>query len=552
MLKLSSNDKFIPLVRKLLEEDSARHFQTTNASGTQELDKRYLLDLFISGLPADLSLSELLNLELNTNEQEKSKVLEQLLRSNMRRFISVFDSLHDGVLIADANEVVRYINKSFERIAGAKFENIVGKVLSIARPGARLGGVIRSQKPMLGVKRTFGNTEYLTDMHPIFIDNICVGGITIARDITELQQLQEKLGKYRIRYSNLLRKVHKEHTALHTFNDIIGKSPSLTNTKLLASRLAPSDIPVLIRGESGTGKELFAHAIHNASPRGHQPFIVVNCAAIPSPLLESELFGYADGAFSGARKGGKQGLIALAHNGSLFLDEIGDMDIGLQTKLLRVIQSGEMQPVGSEKSVRVDIRIIAATNADLEKKILEEKFRSDLFYRLNAAQVIVPPLRVRRDDILPTAEYFLQKHFIEHALGTLQLSARTKAILENYHWPGNVRELENTIQFIGSLTEKAIISSQYLPPVFHMPTPLNPVPSITTAVAAAPIAPLAQPPRNNTNISLKKQRLQHEAELIIAELKQYGDTVEAKKIVAKKLGISLTTLYSRLSVLDAE
>ena len=552
-MQISKNDKFIPLIRKLLENSNTKvSFQSAEHKDLQALDSRYLLDLFISGLPADLSLSELLKLEINSDEQEKSKVLEQLLRANMRHFISVFDSLHDGVLIADSHEVVRYINKSFERITGAKFENIVGNVLSIARPGARLGGVIRAQKPMLGVKRTFGHTEYMTDMHPIFIDNVCVGGITIARDITELQQLQDKLGKYRIRYSNLLRKVHKEHTALYTFNDIIGKSHSLTNTKLLAARLATSDIPILIRGESGTGKELFAHAIHNASQRANQPFIVVNCAAIPTPLLESELFGYADGAFSGARKGGKQGLIALAHHGSLFLDEIGDMDIGLQTKLLRVIQSGEMQPVGSENSIRVDIRIIAATNADLERKILEEKFRSDLFYRLNAAQVIVPPLRVRRDDILSTAEHFLQKHFIEHSLAPLQLSARTKAILENYHWPGNVRELENTVQFIGSLTEKQIISSQYLPAVFHNPAPLNPVPSIAPHMPTETVvnSPKTMSSGNHTN--LKKHRLQHEAEVIQAELKQYGNTVAAKRLVAKKLGISLTTLYSRLGVLESE
>lgn len=542
-MQVSKTDKFIPLIRKLLETpNGSLKLQTPEGSDLQEIDKQYLLDLFISGFPADLSLSELLNLELSEDGKKKTEVLEQLLRANMRRFISIFDSLHDGVLIADSNEVVRYINKSFERITGARFDDIVGKVLSIARPGARLGGIIRSQKPMFAVKRAFGNTEYITDMHPIFINDVCVGGITIARDITEIQQLQEKLGKYRIRYSNLLRKVHKEHTALYTFNDIVGKSITLNNTKTLASRLATSDIPVLIRGESGTGKELFAHAIHSASPRANQPFIIVNCAAIPTPLLESELFGYADGAFSGARKGGKQGLIALADSGSLFLDEIGDLDVGLQAKLLRVIQSGEMQPVGSEKTIRVDIRIIAATNVDLEKKILEEKFRSDLFYRLNAAQVIVPPLRVRKDDILSTAEHFLQKHFIEHTLGPLQLSARTKAILENYHWPGNVRELENTIQFIGSITEKQIISSQYLPSVFHsQPSAASP----TINVLPAHIIPATAISSN-----LKKQRLQHEAEMILAELKKHGSSVEAKKLVAKQLGISLTTLYSRLSILN--
>lgn len=540
---MDKNEPFINLLRKILKNPKEKIFyQKSENNAPQMLDNRYILDLFISGLPMNLTLSNIFNLN-SVESHDKSIIINDIFKANMRRFISIFDSLHDGVLIADKNEIVRYINKSFERISGAKFEDIVGNILSQARPGAKLGGVIRSEKPMLGIRRNFGNIEYMTDMHPIFIDNICVGGITIARDITEIQALQTKLSKYRIRYNNLLRQVQKDQAALYTFKDVISCSSEMKKSKELALKLSHYDMPVLIRGESGTGKELFAHAIHNAGNRSHAPFIVVNCAAIPSTLLESELFGYVEGAFSGAKKGGKKGLIQLADTGTLFLDEIGDMDIELQAKLLRVIQSGEIQAVGSENKTCVDIRILAATNANLEEKMRSGKFRSDLFYRLNVSQIFIPPLRARKEDIVLTAEYFIQKHFVEHPLAPLQLSLHTKEILENYSWPGNVRELESTISFIGSITDNQIISSQFLPPIFHKNT-IAAQPCITENTVK-----ISDHSTEEYQYNFKKQRLLNEAHLIEDELKKLGNTVNAKKIIAKKLGISLTTLYARLNIL---
>ena len=175
----------------------------------------------------------------------------------------------------------------------------------------------------------------MTDMHPIIIDGECIGGVTIARDITEIQKLQTKLSKYQVRYNDLLRQVNKEHAAVYKFSDICGESPLLAAAKGLAQKLAKTNLPVLLRGESGTGKELFAQAIHYASSRRHGPFIKINCASIPENLLESELFGYEDGAFTGARKGGKPGKFELANGGTIFLDEIGDMSMPMQAKLLR-------------------------------------------------------------------------------------------------------------------------------------------------------------------------------------------------------------------------
>lgn len=531
-MQIDKEQYFLPIIHNLLENNDLEIICRDKNSGLEQaVDGRMLLDLFISGFPSSLSLKELLDLSPALLLHNPPSVLEQLLKTNMRRFISVFDSLHDGVLIIDENEVVRYVNKSYERITSMQFKDIIGKVLSVARPGSRLGSVMRTQKAMLGISRTFDSIEYITDMHPIFVAENCVGGISIVRDVSEVQALQTKLGRYRIRYNNLLRQVHKEYTAIYTFKDIIGASPQITNVKTLAAKLASSDMPILIRGESGTGKELFAHAIHLASPRMQQHFVAVNCAAIPGPLLESELFGYVDGAFSGARKGGKKGLIELADTGTLFLDEIGDMDMSLQAKLLRVLQSGELQPVGSEKSKHVDIRIIAATNADLEKKMYEEKFRSDLFYRLNASQVVIPPLRARKADIVPTAEYLLRKHFVEHPLAPLQLSAETREIFTHYYWAGNVRELENTIQFLGNITDSSIISSRCLPPVFQ---------SNGSGAERIFVQPIPVP--------ILRQRHRHaELKFILEELARQENSVAGKRAAAKNLGISLATLYNRLN-----
>ncbi len=451
---------------------------------------------------------------------------------------SIFDALHDGVLIIDASEKVIYVNKAYSRITGVQFSEIVGRPLMSVRPGSRLCGVMRSGKPLLGVKRIFGDIEYMTDMHPVFMDAQCVGGISIVRDIEEIQKLQLKLGKYRIRYNNLLRQVHRELTAVYTFKDIIGNSDTIQHAKNLAAKLAISDIPILIRGESGTGKELFAHAIHLASQRANQPFVVVNCAAIPRPLLESELFGYAEGAFSGAKQGGKQGLIAMAHTGTLFLDEIGDMDLELQAKILRVIQSGEILPVGTETTKKVDIRIVAATNVDLEKQILAERFRLDLFYRLNAAQIVVPSLRNRPEDIIPLAEHFLDKYFIEHTFAPLHLAESTQNALREFPWSGNVRELENTIRFIGNITEAQVVTTEYLPPIFHKTTD-----TFSPCTPCALYTPCTETPPSN----LKNIRTQAERQTIQKELSLLGNSVKAKKEVAKKLGISLATLYNRLN-----
>ena len=534
MLKVSANEQVIDVVRLILEKDDRDiRFYDDTLQKEQQISGDYLLQSFAAGCLADSTVKSLCSGVVNRVGEGQGK--DKWIDPSMLWLISIFDSLHDGVLIADNDVIVRYINKSFERISGAEFSTIVGRYLLDVRPGARLGEVIRSGKPMFGVRRKFGDIEYMTDMHPLIINGECRGGVTVARDITEIQQLQTKLKNYRVRFTDLLRQMHKENSAIYTFNDIWGHSPRIQAAKLLAKKLAPSNLTVLLRGESGTGKELFAHAIHLESPRHDEPFVTVNCAAIPGPLLESELFGYSEGAFSGAKQSGKMGLIMLADRGTLFLDEIGDMNIELQSKLLRVLQTGEVQPLGDVSKVKVDVRIVAATNANLEQHMLNGKFREDLFYRLNISQVHIPPLREWSEDIVALAEAFLSK-CINHHLGALELDQETKAILTNYNWPGNVRELENAIRFIANITEHRIITPDYLPQVFFQHK--------VTSYAEKDSKKQREVP-NGT--SLKEKRFEAERETILATLEKTGWNVPGKKEAAKQLGISLTTLYARMN-----
>ena len=534
MLTVSLDQSILDVARLLLQFPEQDVYYRDEGTGLEhKINRQQLMALLASGYPVDLSLksTEAINPHFISSTIESNP---NLLTFVMQWFISVFESLHDGVLIVDKNEIIRYINKSFERISGAVFSEIVGRDLVEARPGAKLGTVVRNRKPLLGVRRKFGEIEYMTDMHPIFFNGDCIGGVTIARDITEIRQLQTKLSKYRVRYNDLLRQINKENEAVYRFSDICGNSPALTAAKNLAEKLAKSDLPVLLRGESGTGKELFAQAIHLGSDRWQQAFVTVNCAAIPGPLLESELFGYGEGAFSGAKQSGKVGLVTLAHNGTLFLDEIGDMDIELQAKMLRVLQTGEVQALGSINKTKLNVRVVAATNRSLEAMIASGKFREDLFYRLNVSQVFIPPLRECIQDIPALAEHFLAQ-CIHPSLGRLKIDPETIQTLMNYPWPGNIRELENTIRFITQITDRKVITPDYLPQVFFQSQ---------SAILQGRRKTAMQP---GAAVNLKMAKYATEKETIIEALNHCGRSVGGKRAAAKQLGISLTTLYARMS-----
>jgi DNA-binding NtrC family response regulator len=320
---------------------------------------------------------------------------------------------------------------------------------------------------------------------------------------------------------NLRRQVRERYS----LPGIIAHSKEMQKVLELVMRVAPADATVLIQGESGTGKELIAKAIHHASPRADGPFVAVNCGALPEPLLESEIFGHVKGAFTGAIVN-KKGLFEEAHRGTFFLDEIGEMPLALQVKLLRALQEGEVRPVGSNRPVIVDVRVLAATNRDLTQLMQQGKLREDLFYRLNVIPVVLPPLRERREDIPVLAEHFLG-HFGQKQGRLLRLSAEAVERLLRYPWPGNVRELENAMERTAILAGTETIGPDDLPPHITTGTPLGPAPIL---------------PREQTLDEVEKTH-------ILQTLERYGWNHSR---AAEALGIGRTSLWRKLKEYQIE
>ena len=331
------------------------------------------------------------------------------------------------------NESVKKILDIKEDIVGINIKNLIDKdLLSILNLKNPKDDVVKFKNKYITVNKHIINS-FGKDIAMYF----CI------QEITYIKKLEQNLSK-------ILR--DKGQVARYTFDDIKTNSLNMKNTKELAKKISKSDYTVLITGESGTGKELLAQSIHNESERSKQPFIAINCAAMPENLLESELFGYDEGAFTGALKGGKKGLFEQAHNGTVFLDEIGDMPIYLQTKLLRVLQENQVMRVGGQSVIDIDVRVVAATNRDLPTMIKEEKFRADLYYRINVLPIHIPPLRQRKDDINMMLKYFIDKE--------INISTDVENVINIYDWPGNIRELRNVAMYINTMSsgEEVIIS----------------------------------------------------------------------------------------------
>jgi transcriptional regulator with PAS, ATPase and Fis domain len=299
--------------------------------------------------------------------------------------------------------------------------------------------VLQTKKPVRGVKMRLGpaKKEVIVNVAPVIVNGKLKGSVGVVHDVSEIQRLTNELDRAR----QIIRKLE----AKYTFEDIISGSEEMNIAVEQAKLAARTPVTILLRGESGTGKELFAHAIHNASERKYNPFIRVNCAAISDSLLESELFGYEEGAFTGAKRGGKKGLFEEAHNGSIFLDEIGELNANTQAKLLRVLQENEIVRVGGTKPIPINVRIIAATHVNLEKGIADGTFREDLYYRLNRMPIYIPPLNRRKSDIPPLCERLIHKINRDYGRNVEGVTARAIQKLLDYDWPGNVRELENIL-----------------------------------------------------------------------------------------------------------
>lgn len=347
-----------------------------------------------------------------------------------------------AIIGVDKDNFICSCNEGAEKILNRKSINLIGNsacdILSCVPFGE-----VRETKQEIRSRLVTVNGEYVNlNITPVIKAENYMGAFAVLQRFKEEEQKQHELRR------QLLNKGHK---AKYTFDDILGESGAIKKIKEIAKKMAKTNSAVLITGESGTGKELFAHAVHNYSDRKDYPFVAVNCAAIPENLLESELFGYEEGAFTGAKKGGKIGLFEFAHMGTLFLDEIEGMSPALQIKLLRVIQEKEIMKIGGGKVINIDVRIIAATNEELRKLVKENKFRKDLYYRINTLPIMIPPLREREDDV-----YLLLEKFKTEIGADFKFTPKAKEAFKMYNWEGNIRELKNYVEFFNFMGEEYI------------------------------------------------------------------------------------------------
>lgn len=397
---------------------------------------------------------------------------EQILHHNHNHYEDCLEleaaiqACQEGIYICDADLKCVRVNSAYTRITGLKEEELIGKTsIELQRNGtiSKAVGVIvkRDRKVVSLIQKFRSGKNVLVTGTPVFRDKQLFRIVITARDLSELNQLETQLNDAEERSERYLRELslYKEHVKSEK---IVANSPQMKQIINLIPKISKADSPVLLLGESGTGKEVLARLIHETSHGADSPFIKVNCGAIPDDLLESELFGYVKGAFTGANEKGKPGLIEIAENGSLFLDEVGELPLKLQVKLLRVLQDFEVTRLGSTKSRKVSFRLICATNRSLKEMMEKGEFREDLFYRINVLPIMIPPLRERKDDILPfilkTTERLSSKYGI---LKTI--SPDVLKILEGYHWPGNIRELENVIERIFIMTDDNTIKVKDLP-----------------------------------------------------------------------------------------
>lgn len=381
---------------------------------------------------------------------------------------SALDASSDGILISDKDANVIYVNKAYEETTGLEPEKIIGRNLrelleeKLINTAASLV-VLEEARPVSLEHKYITGKSALTTASPIVNDQgELVGVMCNTRNISELIHVREELEETKLlkkKYSQELKKLREDHIKCE---GLIYKSQAMAKTLSIANNAAEFDSTVLITGESGTGKEVIAKFIHQNSQRKDGPFIKVNCSAIPGKLFESELFGYQKGAFTGASSQGKTGLFELANGGTILLDEIGEMDLNLQPKLLRVLQEMEIQPIGAEKPVKIDVRVLAATNLKLKDEVKAGRFREDLFFRLNVVPIKIPPLRERDDDILEIASYFLGKLNKKYKSNTV-FSQEVQEALKNYSWPGNVRELENLVEYLFIVNCNKKINIEKLP-----------------------------------------------------------------------------------------
>ncbi len=439
-------------------------------------------------------------------------------------FENILNAIDDEVYVTDGQGYTIYANRTCERHYGVRVTELLGKhVLELQEQGVYWPAVtplvLQTKRPVTIEQNTMIGRKLVITGVPVFDPSGSIKMVVCtSRDVTELTRLQQQIQAQQ----QLLERYAAEAAQNNALEGLVYNSPAMRTVVDLARIAARVDSTVLITGESGVGKDLIARAIHSLSRRRHHPFVKINCSAIPETLLESELFGYAPGAFTGARRGGKPGLLAAADKGTLFLDEIGDLSLSLQPKLLQAIEEKRFFPVGSSNQKQADVRIIAATNQNLEQLIREGRFRQDLFYRLNALTIWIPPLRQRREDILPLLYHFLHKCNEEFGLRR-QLSPTVVKCLLAYSWPGNVRELRNLIERLVLTARTDLIEEDDLPE------------NVRTSVRTTDIT-------RQDSITLKQAKALLEAEMIREAYAIFKSSYK----VARALGISQSSAIRKI------
>ncbi len=393
------------------------------------------------------------------------EIPRQVLLKELEMYHSIFNSINHGATVIDPQGRITHLNEPYGRFLGINPEEQIGKHCTEVFENTRMHLVARTGKAEINKSQHINKTEMVVQRIPIKKDGqvIAVYGQVVFRDISEVRLLAEKLSLLESKVKAYEKELFDLKSTRYTCDSIIGKSREIKYLKQQAARAASNDSTVMVTGDSGTGKELFAQAIHHGSKRSLHPFIRINCAAIPKDLLESELFGYEAGAFTGAKATGKPGKFELADKGTIFLDELGDLPLEMQPKLLRVLEEKEFERVGGTRMIRSDFRVICATNQDLEAMIEQKRFRKDLFYRLNVIPIEIPPLRERREDILPIARHLIQKMTREADLSEMKIEKMAEQELLSHDWPGNVRELSNVLERAMYASEDNMIYKGDLP-----------------------------------------------------------------------------------------
>lgn len=446
---------------------------------------------------------------------------------------SVFEDALDAMVVVDNHGIVLFLNRAYEVILNIPRETALGQPITAVLPNSRMHVVAQSGIAEIGRPFQVSGQEFIVERHPVYVNGQLVGAVgrVMFRSIAHVKSMVDRLDALQRQVEYYERQLTSDARARYRLDDMIGDGPAMTALKTMARRAAQCNATTLILGESGTGKELLAHAMHSESRRASYPFVKVNCAAIPRDLLEAELFGYESGAFSGASKGGKPGKFELAHRGTIFLDEIGDMPLEMQSKVLRALQEREIQKVGGTKEIKVDVRIVAATNKDLLKEVAAGRFREDLYYRLNVIELEMPPLRQRLEDIPALVRSLMERICTEAGIEVKAFTSAAMAALQQYQWPGNVRELVHTLERVLNIVDADIIDWSDLPPFVR----LKRAAAVPESPAPADRAP-AEP--------LRTQVDEAERALILEALRAAnGNKLQA----AKRLGLHRSVLYRKMA-----